>query len=433
MLENILSFIKRLVPKPIFDFLSPIYHYTLSFLAAVRFGFPSRKLYVVFVTGTKGKTSTSEIAYAMLSAAGHKVALTSTLHFNIGDTVTRNTLHMGTPGRFFVQRHLKQALDAGCTHAVIEMTSQAVVQHRHRFIEPDALIFTGIHPEHIEAHGTFDNYLAAKLELAHALERSSKKNRAVIANADDDKAHRFLETKVEQRIGYHLKDLEPHKGDTSGSMFTFEGKTFETSLPGDFNLMNIQAAARLAQLSGASLEEIALALKDLKQIEGRMEFIKVPGKQFAFDTVVDYAHTAGSLEAVYKSFPEKRRVCILGSMGAGRDSWKRPEMGKMADKYCDKIILTNEDPGDEDPRAIIDDIAAGITKHEPEIIINRREAIRKALTFAYDACMPDESGQNKCAVIITGKGTDPFILEAGGKKTPWSDKKVAEEELEKLN
>ncbi|HYF29045.1 MAG TPA: cyanophycin synthetase, partial [Candidatus Paceibacterota bacterium] len=139
-----------------------------------------------------------------------------------------------------------------------------------------------------------------------------------------------------------------------------------------------------------------------------------------FQAVVDYAHTPDSLAALYSAYPG-RKICVLGNTGGGRDTWKRPEMGRIADEACDEVILTNEDPYDEDPRAIVEAMAAGM-KRAPKIIMDRREAIGAALSLA----RPGD------AVLITGKGTDPYIMEANGKKTPWSDAAVVREELKKL-
>lgn len=433
MLDRFLNTIKKIIPSSIFSFFQPAYHYTLSLLAATVYRFPASKIHVTFITGTKGKTTTTELLAAMLRASGRKVAYTSTIHFGLGENIKRNKTKMGTPGRFFMQKFLREAVDSGCTHAVIEMTSQAVVQYRHKWIAPDALIFTGIHPEHIEAHGSFENYLNAKLELAKALEKSGKSHRVIVANADDENGAAFLRVSVEQSAPVHKKSVAPHFAREDGVELKFAGEFLKSPLRGEFNIMNIALAATAAKAIGAEVSAIRDAVAGLKQVEGRMEFITVPDRDYPFEVVVDYAHTTGSLEAVYQSFPEMRKICVLGNTGGGRDTWKRPEMAKIAESYCDKIILTNEDPYDEDPEKIIAEMESAITdKDKVETIIDRREAIRRAVTFADEACQLDKGGKKRCVVIITGKGTDPFIMEASGKKTPWSDKDVTSEELAKL-
>ena len=153
------------------------------------------------------------------------------------------------------------------------------------------------------------------------------------------------------------------------------------------------------------------------------------------DVVVDYAHTPDSLKAVYETYKNYKLICVLGNTGGGRDKWKREEMGKIADKYCGQIILTNEDPYDEDPMKIVEDVKKGIKKKPCEIIIDRREAINKALKLASHFTEVLQSRQNtneKVAVLITGKGTDPFIMGPHGTKLPWDDATVAREELRKI-
>jgi UDP-N-acetylmuramoyl-L-alanyl-D-glutamate--2,6-diaminopimelate ligase len=206
----------------------------------------------------------------------------------------------------------------------------------------------------------------------------------------------------------------------------FDGARIHTSLRGSFNVANSLAAAALARAIGITTGVIAAGIEKVKEVPGRAQFVRLPKNQALavrqnFDVVVDYAHTADSLEAIYGAFPSRQKVCVLGSTGGGRDKWKRKEMGKVADAHCDTIILTNEDPYDENPEEIIKGIAEGVTRNKPEIILDRREAIRRGIDLAADGG----------AVIITGKGTDPYIMEANGQKTPWNEAVVALEELEK--
>lgn len=164
------------------------------------------------------------------------------------------------------------------------------------------------------------------------------------------------------------------------------------------------------------------AVEKFSGAKGRVERVE-EGQNFT--VIVDYAHTKESLEALYGAFDKSDKICVLGNTGGGRDKWKRPDMGSIADKYCEHIILTNEDPYDEDPMEILKEMKEGIKRdtlpadRQAEIILNRRDAIKKAFTLA----------KEKDIVLITGKGTDPYIMEANGKKTPWSDTQVAKEEL----
>ncbi len=161
-MEKILKIVKKLIPRKIFTKFQPTYHYLITFVGAVIYRFPSKKIHVVGVTGTKGKSSTAEFANAILEEAGFKTALSNTIRFKIGNETKPNMYKMSMPGRFFMQKFLRDAVNAGCTHAVIEVTSEGAKQFRNKFIDLDALIFTNIAPEHIESHGSFENYVKSK-------------------------------------------------------------------------------------------------------------------------------------------------------------------------------------------------------------------------------------------------------------------------------
>jgi UDP-N-acetylmuramoyl-L-alanyl-D-glutamate--2,6-diaminopimelate ligase len=426
-----LQILKKIIPKPIFEFFQPIYHYKLALLGAIIYRFPSRKLVVIGVTGTKGKTTTVELVNAILEAAGLKTAIVSTLRFKIGDKEKRNLFKMTMPGRFFMQKFLRDAVGAGCTHAIIEMSSEGAKQFRHKFIYPDALIFTNLAPEHIESHGSYANYLKAKLSIAKELE--NRKGATMIANVDDKEGEKFLALNIKNKIPYSLHDTTAVKADEKGSSFQLGKIVIHSKLPGIFNVSNMLGAIAYAKFIGIPDDKIKKGLEDIKFIRGRME--KVDGGQ-AFDVVVDYAHTPDSLRAAYETYgstssPQAKKhhlICILGSTGGGRDKWKREEMGKIADEYCGQIILTNEDPYDEDPNKIVEDIKKGIKNKPVQVIMNRREAIDKAIKFAKSAL----DDHNRIAVLITGKGTDPYIMGPNGSKQEWDDATVAREELKKV-
>lgn len=417
-MEKLLNMGRRLLPGRILKVLRPIYHYLLTFTGALIYRFPSRKIKVVGVTGTKGKSSVSELINAVLEEAGYKTAVASTIRFKIGKDSRPNLFKMTMPGRFFQQQFLRRAVNNGCEWAVLEMTSEGVRQFRHKFIFLDALVFTNIAPEHIESHGSFEKYLAAKLKLARLLEKSPKKHRSIIANIDDKEGKKFLDINVKTKLPYSLKQTA-HKTSNDGVEVTWKGVELKSKLKGEFAAENILAAASFAESQKISPEKVRLAIEKIQTISGRGEEINAGQK---FTVVVDYAHTAESLEAIYSAYSNKRKICVLGSTGGGRDKWKRPKMGAVADQYCEQIILTDEDPYDENPEQIIADVASGIKTHTPEIVMDRREAILKAFKMAVEGDV----------VLITGKGTDPFIMKARGEKLSWSDSQVAKEELKKL-
>lgn len=417
--------IKKFIPKPLFDALAPIYHYLLALTGAIIYRFPSRHLIVIGVTGTKGKSSTTEMLNAIFEAAGYKTAILGTIRFKVGDNSRPNKLKMTMPGRFFVHKFLREAVIDGCEIAILEISSEAAKQSRHRFIGLDGLIFTNLSPEHIESHGSFEKYRAAKLSIAKTLGRRLKERSVIVANAEDPAADLFLNAGAEEKYPYSLDSAKPFTITSEGICFTYKNTEIRSPLRGLFNLYNMLGAAVMAEAFAVSVMSIKEGLERLSLIKGRVEFVKVMGEEFkdqTFDVVVDYAHTSNSLTELYKTFADQRKICVLGNTGGGRDKWKRPEMAGVADSYCDEIILTNEDPYDEDPNKILEDMLPGIVNHQPKIIMDRREAIREAVSKAN----PGD------AVLISGKGTDPYIMLANNKKLPWSDYEVAKEELGKL-
>lgn len=419
MLDNFLAKIRAYIPAKLFTFFQPMYHWTLSFLAALWYRFPSRKIKVIGVTGTKGKSSTVEILNAILEEAGYKTALSNTIRFKVGDISSENLYKMSMPGRFAIQKLIRKAVQHGCDYMVIEMTSQGALLYRHRFIELDAFVFTNLSPEHIEAHGSYENYVESKLSIARQLGKSKKENRTLIVNADDRESDRFMDCPADKKITYSIHDVEPYEIKKEGLEFALDGRRVRSKLSGLFNLYNLTAAIATAHSQNVSNNEIVRAIEGFDGIPGRVQKIDA-GQDFT--VIVDYAHTADSLEKLYQVFQSSRNICMLGGTGGGRDTSKRAVMGKIADTYCDEIILTDEDPYDEDPKKIVDDVAKGITSQTPTIIMDRREAIREAIKRA-------KTGDS---VLITGKGTDPFIMGPKNSKTPWSDAKIAHEELEKL-
>lgn len=403
------------LPSPLLS----AYHFALAFLAALFCGFPSRNVVVVGVTGTKGKSSTIEYLNAIFETAGWKTAISSSIRFKIDTESEPNTRRMTIPGRFFVQNFIATAVRAGCGIVFIELTSEGARQYRHRFLSLDALLFINLAPEHIESHGSLQAYTDAKFELGKQLARSSKRPRYMIANADDAQSGRYLSLPVESPIPFSLSGATPFEARERDGFFTLGETRITVPLPGAFSLMNALAAATFARAFGIREDAIARGVARLTRIPGRAEEID---EGQSFTAVVDYAHTPDSLKAIYEAYPTRRKICVLGSTGGGRDLWKRPVMGGVADAHCDTIILTNEDPYDEDPRGIVDMLARGIEKKTPEIIMDRRSAIARALSLA-------RSGD---CVIVTGKGTDPTIQGARGKSIPWSDAQVVREELRKM-
>ena len=419
MFQKIINFIKQILPPSVKGKIQPLYHYSLALIGAIIYRTPAKKIKIVGVTGTKGKSTTAEFINSILENAGYNTALASTIRFKIGDKDQPNLFKMTMPGRFFLQKFLRKAVNKNCEWAILEMTSEGVKQYRHKFVYLDALVFTNLSPEHIESHGSFKNYLNAKLKLAKYLKNSPKSPRAIIANTDDPYGKLFLDVEVENKRPYSLNNLDHYECNEENCVFRFGGEEMKINSGGEFNLYNALAASAFADSINIKPHAIKLGLSRIKQMPGRLERIN-EGQNF--EVVVDYAHTPDSLVKLYKTFPNKEKICVLGNTGGGRDAWKRPQMAKIAEKHCRDIILTNEDPYDEKPEKIIEDMKQGFEQKKPTVIMDRREAIKKALDIA----------KKNEIVLISGKGTDPYIMGPENSKEPWDDARVAKEELNKL-
>ena len=384
-----------------------LYHIVLAFGGALRYGFPSKKLKVVGITGTKGKSTTLELINAGLEAAGKKTVLASSVRFKVGDESKPNGTGNTMPGRGFLQKLMAEGVKAGCEYALLEVVSEGVVQHRDRFIDFDAAGFVNLHPEHIESHGSFENYRNAKLKFFKDVEKhSSKKDVRFFVNQDDENANYFINAVDRESVVLATKTNK------------------ELKMHGEFNLQNAGLAEAILRFLGVNEKNIEKAFREFAGVPGRMEVLQ----EKPFGVIVDYAQTPDSLEAVYGSAKRMFRghvIGVLGSMGAlgplgGRDRWKRPKMGEIAEKYCRNIVLTDEDPVDEDPAQILEEIEVGIkNKDKVKKILDRRQAIKVALDLAKEGDV----------VVITGKGSEPYIRVAKGKRIPWSDASVVRELL----
>lgn len=417
-MESLKRFIQKILPRGLYRILLLPYHLAWTIAMAARYRFPARDLIVIGVTGTKGKSSVSEMIAAVLKEAGHTVAVSSTIHFVIGEEEWPNRFKMTLPGRGFIHSFLAEAKKKGATHAVIEITSESALQYRHLFLYLNALVFTGLEKEHIESHGGMHNYHEAKLRIAHSLERSPKRPRATVANRDNFYGRSFLDIGVESRLPYSLQEATHISLTPTHSSFLYKDQPFSLVFPGEFSVRNALASIKVGEFLDIPLPTISKALSSISVIKGRTEVID-RGQDFL--AVVDYAHTPDSLEALYKAYGDRKKICVLGNTGGGRDTWKRPLMARIAETYCDAVILTDEDPYDEDPALIIEQMKKGM-ENDPIVIMDRRAAIACAL----------EKATKDDVVLITGKGTDPYIMKAKGVKEPWSDAKVVAEELDRL-
>ncbi len=415
------NFIKKLIPEPIIN----LYHRTMPFFGALIYRFPSRKIKAIAVTGTNGKTTTVNMISEILEQAGYKTASFSSIKFRIGKEEQPNLLKMTMPGRMTIQKLLRKAVDKGCQYAVFEVSSEGIKQFRHLCINFDIALITNLSLEHIEAHGSFENYREMKGRLFKAVKKIH------IVNLDDEHKDFFLGFPAEEKWGFGTKSDTSFKGrvvkakdcssDTNGVSFKTEGIDFKIPLFGSFNIYNALAAISAGLACGVDLETSKQALGKIKTIPGRTEEVVSD----PFKVIIDYAVTPDALENLYKAIADTlsvgKIIAVLGACGGGRDKWKRPVLGKIAQKYCDKVIVTNEDPYNEDPMEIINSIAESAGAKSIKIL-DRRSAIKKALSLA----------RKGDAVVITGKGCEPWMCLAGGKKIAWDDRQVAREEFRKL-
>lgn len=408
-----------------FSWAPSLYHFLIALAGAAVYLPRIHGIKVIGVTGTKGKTTTAELLAAIFEAGGSSVALLSSLRIKTGDKSEENLFGNTMPGRFFVQNFLVQAVAAQCEYAIVEVTSQGVLLHRHRFLPWGAAILTNIAPEHIEAHGSFEAYRGAKLAF---LRYVARRGGEVFIDADDEPSRYFAEVLPSKCVSHY-----------STSLLSATPDSLWEVLPGKFNMHNVAAAVTLARHFGVSETVIRKGLGEFRGVPGRMEYVQ----RQPFSVVVDYAHTPDSLRSVYETLREAnskletrnpKLICVLGSAGGGRDKWKRPEMGKIAAEYCDEIVLTNEDPWDENPSQIVSEIQSGISNFPSSAnasageqlpisnvrtVIDRKEAICKAIEMAREGD----------AVVITGKGAEPYLHLADGVKVSWSDKVCVEEAI----
>lgn len=387
--------------------LKGLYHLLVAILANFWFGFPSRKLTVIGVTGTDGKTTTTTLVYEILKAAGFKASMISSVHAVIAGKEYDTGFHVTTPSAWYVQKYLHAAVNHGDTHMVLEVTSHGLSQHRVWGVRFAVGVLTNVTHEHLDWHGTFRDYLQTKLSLL-------KRARVAIINRDEAEVYRearpFLSRK--HTITYGLR---------REAMVTPKTHPFTTKLPGQFNRSNCLAAYAATEALGVDPRIIQKVIAQFPGVPGRME--EVINKPFR--VIVDFAHTPNAIEKALstarKMVRKHRLIHVFGSAGL-RDHTKRPLMGAASAKYADIIVLTEEDYRSEDVNQIIDHIASGIpVGKEVHRYPNRDEAIRFALQLAKPGDL----------VIITGKGHEKSLCR-GKIEYPWSDQEAVRKAIGEL-
>jgi UDP-N-acetylmuramoyl-L-alanyl-D-glutamate--2,6-diaminopimelate ligase len=450
--------IKNIIPQKIKN----IYHLGQAILANFIYGFPTRRSYarsiaggparrikIIGVTGTNGKTTTVWMIGKILEEAGFKVAINSTINFQIGAKKWVNKTKFTTLSSFAVQRFIQEAVKEECDYLVLETSSHSLDQFRVWGIPYAVAVITNTTREHLDYHSTMDKYRKAKLKLF-------KKAKIIVVNLDMEKPEEYLSCNSKLKFGFTtsmtndqipISNKIPNSNDQmkiikaenielginnskfqvsclAGRRASFK---FQVNIPGLFNIENALAATCVGLSQGINLEKIGKALEKIKGIPGRMEY--VPNSR-GLNIIIDYAVTPDSLEKLYQLIKEinkdnKKIIAVFGACGE-RDRGKRPIIGEIVAGYADYAIVTNEDPYNEDPKKIIDEVFSGVVKYKKESIncwriFDRREAIRRALTLA----------QPGDFMIVTGKGAEE-TMAIGKKQIPWKERKVIEEEIAKL-
>lgn len=416
---------KKLIPQSVKN----IYHLFQAILANFIHGFPSKKIKVIGVTGTDGKTTTVQMIARILETAGKKTAIASTINFRINGEETENQTKFTTSSSFQVQRFIKKAVKKDCEYLVLETSSHSLDQYRVWGVRYSMAIVTNVTREHLDYHKTMEGYRRAKLKLFQNVETA-------IVNLDMEKPEEFLSCKADKKFGYTTKNEKENNIEViraedielgeQNTKFKIKDAVFKLNLPGIFNVENALAAICVGISEGINLETIKNGLKKIEVIPGRIE--SVPNKK-EFNIIVDFALTPHALFRLYTLVSQIKKqgskvVAVFGACGE-RDRGKRPIIGKIVSENADFVIVTDDEPYHEDPKRIIKEISDGIKdKIEGKNfwkISDRREAIKKALLLAKQGDF----------VVVTGMGAED-TRAVGDQKIPWNDREVILEELEKL-
>lgn len=394
----------------------------LGHLASNFYGNPSKKLKLIGVTGTNGKTTVTTLLYDIFRNLGHQSALISTVEYRIGDEIIPST-HT-TPDVIRLNQMLAKAVEIGCEYAFMEVSSHGIVQNRIEGLHFKIAGFTNLTHDHLDFHKTFQNYLNAKKRFFDELEDSA----IAITNADDKNGLVMLQNTKAKKKTFALKTMADFHGkvlelDFNGMLLNFNNKEFWTTLTGKFNAYNLLLAYGIVLELGMEETEVLQAISKLHRVNGRFETIKSDSGIFF---VVDYSHTPDALENVLDSINEirtknERLICVFGC-GGDRDKTKRPEMGDIATKKSTLAIITSDNPRTEDPQEIIKEIEAGVQPQNYSkytSIPDRKEAIKMAIKFA----------EPKDIVLVAGKGHETY-QDIGGVKHHFDDKETIRELLQ---
>jgi UDP-N-acetylmuramoyl-L-alanyl-D-glutamate--2,6-diaminopimelate ligase len=390
------------------------------------YGQPSLRLKLVGVTGTNGKTTVATLLYKLFTCLGYKSGLVSTVENMIGDKVVPST-HT-TPDPVSLNALLKQMVDEGCTHAFMEVSSHAVHQSRIGGLEFAGALFTNITHDHLDYHGTFDEYIKAKKGFFDGLSSSA----FAITNLDDKRGMVMLQNTAAKKYTYSLRTVADFKGkilenSLSGLMMTVNDQEVHFRLIGEFNAYNILAGYGAAVVMGENKSQVLQCLSNTTGAEGRFDYLISPKDRLI--GIVDYAHTPDALINVLSTIKRLKKgheqVITVVGCGGDRDKLKRPVMGEVACEHSDKVIFTSDNPRSEDPLAILEDMERGLNtaaRRKYVAIADRRQAIKTAVSMAG----PED------ILLIAGKGHEKY-QEINGVKHHFDDKEVLKEMFQLLD
>lgn len=410
-------FLSSLIPQVFKNW----YHLACAVWANVYFGFPGKKLVVIGITGTNGKTTTTQMIGAILREAGIQTAVASTIDFWMGDEERVNTSKFTTTSAWKLQQFLREAVEKGMTHAVIETSSHALDQYRVWGIPYEIGVMTNVTREHLDYHKTMERYREAKKKLFAV-------SRYAVVNLDMEGPEYFAAEhfKHGRAVTYSTKNLNADvlaksiRLNFTRTEFRVDEEEFLLTLPGMFNIENALAAIAVANLLKIDMHVTRAALAGIKGIPGRMECLE---SKEGVDIIIDYAVTPDAFVKLYESvrplkIPGTKIIHVFGACGE-RDRGKRPMLAAIASEFADVVILTNEDPYYEDGEQILNELEEGLTRtrhHEYYRIYDRREAIKKAVSLA-------ERGD---ILLVTGKGAETSMA-IGAERIPWNERLVIEE------
>lgn len=427
--------VKKFLPAGIYNDLTPyFFHLPKAVLANLVFGFPGRKIRVIGIAGTKGKSTTAYLVNQLLESLGFKTAVLSTTTVKIGRDEQLNDFKMTSVDSWDLQKFLSKAVKENCRFAVLETSSHALKQFRTWGVKFEVVVLTNMMPDHQEYHKSVNDYTFSHKKML------GSKTKVLALNGDDINLEPFKKLDIKQisfglRSGnsFYAKDVAI---DESGSKFNliFNGRNqvFSTGLPGKFNLYNVLAALSAIPALGFDINGLEKAVFDLKAAPGRVEKIT---NNLGLEIIVDYAHSPDSFENLFsaiKPYVKGKLIAVTGACGE-RDVTKRPIMGRILANYCDLAVITNDDPYGEDPEKIARELISGLTQSNEFFpaeglrgkenktywkILDRREAIKKAIQLA-------KKGDT---IAILGKGSEQWQMFKDS-KIPWDDRKVAREIL----